>query len=180
MTVFIIIVAVFAASFLLLNNNQAKTADNQNISPSEIVADIERNLIALGTKQIGVDEFTAKTSMYFHKYYAESYFSQIKNASPDTTFAVNTTSPQEIQISKPYMNSQGDRQTVFVKIPEAIGKIITQYKVYTFAKDSNDWKILQVTQHLLSTKIPEHEKLRDRYINYNGVPIEYHNMEMKE
>jgi hypothetical protein len=178
-TIVIILIAVFAASMLLLNNNKTMTVDNQSKSPSEIVAGIERDLINLETRKIGVDEFKEKNSLYFHKYYAESYFSGIENASPATTFAINTTSPQEIQISKPYMNSQEDRQTVFVKIPEVERKITTQYKVYSFAKEGSDWKVLQVTQRLLSDKIPGHEKLADKYINYNGAPIEYHNLIMK-
>lgn len=156
---------------------QIKSVYNQNTSPANIVADLEKRLIDLQTKKITLGDFLKYTNTFIHPQYIEIYSEKMINIFDRGIVALNTTATKDIEISKSYSNAEGDRKIVFVKIPIE-GTTNKFCKTYILSRDEDAWKIMHVSEDLLIMDRETHYKIRERYSNYKGKPIEYFKLEM--
>lgn len=173
---FLILIAVCAAS--------ACTSDSAKQDDKIIKAVIsnEKDLVSLQLREIELEKYKENVEKLLYSYFKQSYIEDIdKRSSAGGLHALSIKTPIVYNVSKVYTDVKEESKTVFIDSPvdDSTSRF---YKRYIF-KEKDKWKLFQLREHYVVMEGPkkdDYKRIVELFTNYDGEPIEYSSVTIRE
>lgn len=174
---FLILILVYVVSACTSNSTKQ---DNKII---EAVISNEKDLVSLQLKELDFEKYKASAEKLLHSYFRQSYIEGMdKRHSVGAIHALSIKTPIIYKVSKVYTDAKEESKTLLIDSPvdDSTSRF---YKRYIFKKEKGEWKLFQLREHYVvmdGAAKDNYKRIIDLFTNYDGKPIEYSTVTIRE